>query len=77
MGRQKASTCTQRERGETQVGVIMWGLALGILVSVVMTLQSCIEEHKEGKVAARRQQWRDQFKRPAERGYQGYQVKVQ
>jgi len=64
------------ERGETQLGILIWALGAGIVVSVVMTLQSCIETHKNEKIERRRQQYLSQFKRRSEeRGTPGYTVK--
>lgn len=64
------------ERGETQLGILIWAVVAGVCVSIVMTLQSCIQTYKDGKVTKRRQQYLSQFKRVSdERGVPGYTVR--
>ena len=64
------------ECGETQLGVLIAGLLLGVLCWGVFSLQSCIEEHKESKVVQRREQYiRDHKLTPQpRRDLRGYQV---
>ena len=63
------------QRGETQVGVILWMLGLGVAISVLMTLQSCIYSYKEGKLDRRREQWIERHRRPIEPEAARYSVR--
>jgi Na+-transporting methylmalonyl-CoA/oxaloacetate decarboxylase gamma subunit len=66
------------QRGETQMGVIIGALVLGVLVFIMYTLGGCIEEHKDSKVEANqeRQARKDQreMEKKMQRGRGGYSV---
>ena len=49
------------ERGETQLGIIIGGLLLGVLCWGLFSLESCIRDHKDGKVVKRHQQMMDKY----------------
>ena len=64
------------ERGETQLGVIIGGLVIGVLCWALFTLESCIREHKDGKVIRRHEQHlkKHEIKYPQQRKPEGYRV---
>jgi len=66
-----------RERGETQMGVILMVMGLGVFCWAVFSLQSCIVTHKDGKVTKRRQQYIDRLKpKEVKRAPSGYKVTI-
>jgi hypothetical protein len=64
------------ESGETQLGILLGGLLLGVLCWALFSLQSCIKTHKDSKVFNRRMQDVERYnvREPPRRGQQGYQV---
>ena len=64
------------EKGETQLGIIIGGLFIGVLCWALFSLESCIREHKDGKVIKRHEQHlkRLEVKTPKMRSPEGYQV---
>lgn len=65
------------ERGETQLGIILGALFLGVLCCIIFTLKGCIFEHKESKVRKRREQALKMMQRSLpgpQREIKGYRV---
>lgn len=65
-----------RERGETQLGVILYAVGFGVLCWAIFSLEACIRTHKDSKVQKRKEQYMSRFKPKQRREVPGYSVTV-
>ena len=77
MARNSSANRALSERGETQLGVVLAAVVLGVGCWAVFSLEACIRDHKDSKVQKRHDQYMSQFKPRTVRKLSGYSVKAE